>query len=367
MRLSKIPGLGQFGVFIDDVDFDHITDEEWMEIGRIHLNSLVTIVRNVGLSPGQYQVLMQKWGTPRDINASKICKKYQLPMSQLVEKVKTGSTQDLDAEDITWIHGIINILLVENDRVYQMMKVTGRRNEKGEAMGMFAEGELLWHSNESGNLTFTPAVSFLAHEGVVGSATGFLTTTDWYEKQSESFRSELDEMIVLHKFTPGKINPGLRQDQDFIMYKNMCPVDNTPIPLIIQSPGGIKGLHYSVNTINQIQGMSEVESQKLFDRINKELFVDEFIYDHWYQNNNDLCLFDNSITLHRRLGGIADRMCYRIQYDYSNLIDQPYIPYFQKSFADQYKKEIREIVKYLGITDFKLPKKAWYEYLTMLR
>ena len=34
MKISKIPGLGRFGVFVDDVDFDHITDEEWMEIGR---------------------------------------------------------------------------------------------------------------------------------------------------------------------------------------------------------------------------------------------------------------------------------------------------------------------------------------------
>ena len=367
MKISKIPGLGRFGIFVDDVDFDHITDDEWMEIGQLHLKNLVTILRNTNLTTRQYQVHMQKWGTPRNNSASKVCKKYKLPISQLVKKVKAGSTQDLDNEDIKWLQGIINVLHLEDDRVHQMMRVTGKRNEQGEALGMFAEGELLWHSNESGNLTFTPAVSLLAKEGVIGSATGFCTTVDWYESQSNSFRSELDDMVVLHKFTPGKINPGLSQDQDFIMYKNMCPVDNIPIPLVIQSPGGIRGLHYSVNTINQVQGMSEVESQKLFDRINKELFVDEFMYDHWYQNNNDLCLFDNSITLHRRLGGIADRMCYRIQYDYSNLIDQPYIPYFQKSFADQYKKEIREIVKYLGITDFKLPKKAWYEYLTMLR
>lgn len=366
MKISKIPGLGRFGIYIDDVDFDHMTDEEWMEIGQLHLSSLVTIIRNASLTTEKYQQLMQKWGTPRDINASKIWKKYRLPMSQLVEKVKTGNTRDLDDEDIKWLHGVINIMLVENDRVYQMMKVTGKRNDKGEALGMFAEGELLWHSNESGNLTFTPGVSLFAQEGVVGSATGFLTTSDWYEQQSESFRSELDDMIILHKFTPGKINPGLRQDQDFIMYKNMCPVDNTPIPLIIQSPGGIKGLHYSVNTINQIQGMSESESQKLFDRINKELFVDEFIYDHWYQNNNDLCLFDNSITLHRRLGGIADRMCYRIQYDYSNLIDQAYIPYFQKSFVKQYKNEIHEIVKGLSIADFKLPERNLTDFIPFL-
>jgi alpha-ketoglutarate-dependent taurine dioxygenase len=317
----------------------------------------VTILRNVNLTPEKYREYMLKWGTFRAVHHYTMAVKYSLNFDVLLDRVAFGDTQGIDPEDILWIETILSFLESNdnNQTITGVIKVTGRRNEQGQSQGMFAEGELLWHSNESGNLAFTPGVSLLAKEGVVGSATGFVTTTDWYERQSESFRSELDDMVILHKFTPGKINPGLRLEQDFIMNKNMCPVDNTPIPLVIQSPAGIKGLHYSVNTIDQIQGMSAAESQKLFERINKEMFVDEFMYDHWYQNNNDLVLFDNSITLHRRLGGITNRLCYRMQYDYSNLIDQPYIPYFQKSFAEAYKSQIREIVRVLGITDFKLP------------
>jgi len=357
MKISKIPGLGQFGVFVDDVDFDHITDEEWMEIGRLHVNSLVTILRNVNITPEKYRDYMRKWGTDRTIHRYTLSAKYSSNFDVLFNRVIAGDTQGIDPEDILWMENMISFLEYDdNIQVIEgLIKVTGRRNNQGQAEGMFAEGELLWHSNESGNLTFTPGVSLLAKEGVVGSATGFVTTTDWYERQSESFRSELDDMVVLHKFTPGKINPGLRLEQDFIMNKNMCPVDNTAIPLVIQSPAGIKGLHYSVNTIDQIQGMSATESQRLFERIDKELFVDEFMYDHWYQTDNDLCLFDNSIVLHRRLGGITNRLCYRIQYDYSNLIDQPYIPYFQESFAEEYQSQIRKIVEFLGIKDFKLP------------
>ena len=357
MKITKIPGLGRFGVFVDDVDFDHITDEEWMEIGRLHVNGLVTILRNINITPEKYRDYMRKWGTDRTIHRYTISAKYSSNFEVLFNRVITGDTQGIDPEDILWMKNIISFLEYDdNTQVIEgIIKVTGRRNDQGQAEGMFAEGELLWHSNESGNLTFTPGVSLLAKEGVVGSATGFVTTTDWYERQSESFRSELDDMVVLHKFTPGKINPGLRLEQDFIMNKNMCPVDNTPIPLVIQSPAGIKGLHYSVNTIDQIQGMSAAESQKLFERIDKELFVDEFMYDHWYQTDNDLCLFDNSITLHRRLGGITNRLCYRIQYDYSNLIDRPYNPYFQELFANEYASQIRKIVEFLGTKDFKLP------------
>ena len=107
-------------------------------------------------------------------------------------------------------------------------------------------------------------------------------------------------MVLIHNFTPGRINPGLNAPQDNLMYKNMCPYPNTEIPLVIQSPGGIKGLHYSFNTVTGIKGMSEDESRFTLTQIRKGL--SEYTYDHWYQEDGDLCLFDNTIVQHRRLG-----------------------------------------------------------------
>jgi alpha-ketoglutarate-dependent taurine dioxygenase len=363
MKVSKIPGLGRFGVFIDDIDFNHLSTEEWMEIGKIHLNSLVTIIRNTNLDELDYTKRMSQWGKPRNLQEYKINKKYQHTVPGFYSAAISGSNE-IDAEDAEWVKSTQRMML-KNDRGQPVMalKVTGRKDEDGNPLGMFAEGELLWHSNESGNLTFTPAVSLLAKEGVVGSATGFLTTTDWYESQSESFRSELDEMVAVHTFTPGKINPGLREDQDFLMYKNMCPESGTRIPLVIKSPGGITGLHYSVNTLDYIKGMSRAQSQSLFDRINKELFQEKYIYDHWYKQNGDLCLFDNSITLHRRLGGIADRLCYRIQYDYTYLQDQAYMPYSHREFRKQYTAQIKDYANVMNDFDFKIPKTRWTDYL----
>ena len=65
---------------------------------------------------------------------------------------------------------------------------------------------------------------------------------------------------------------------------------------------------------------------------------------HWYQTNNDLCLFDNSITLHRRLGDIKDRLCYRIQHDYSLLTDREWRPYLQAEFAEKYEDALVSII-----------------------
>lgn len=346
MKITKIPGLGRFGVFIDDLDFTKLTDNEWYEIGQQHLNNLVTIFRNVNLTPAEYESWASKWITERNVSSYRVLKKYNVKTVE--ELFFSSDLSNVDQEDIDWFNTILKYIPHEEagDKT-SMLRVTGRKDENGNPLGMFAEGELLWHSNESGNLIFAPAVSLLGYQGVVGSATGFVTTPDWYEEQTESFRSELDEMIICHKFTPGRINPGLRKDQDSIMYKNMCPEDSE-IPLVIQSPNGIKGLHYSVNTIDGIKGMTKAESDIIFAHIDKTLFVEKYIYDHWYEQDNDLCFFDNSITLHRRLGGIANRLCYRIQGDYEKITPKFLNPYFQEPFVSKYEtnlKELKQILK----------------------
>lgn len=345
MKITKIPGLGRFGIFIDDLDFNSLTDEEWLHIGKLHLENLVTIIRDVNLQPSDYERWINKWGYARNLAVYRMLKKYKL--SHLA---KIFETPGVEESDLSWAKNLVNLIAMEesNGKDTNVLRVSGKLDSNGKPLGMFAEGELLWHSNESGNLLFAPAVSLLGHRGVIGSATGFLTTPDWYEEQTESFRSELDEMIILHKFTPGRINPGLREEQDDIMYKNMCP-EPTELPLVIQSPIGIKGLHYSVNTIDGIKGMTKDESDAVFTHINKTLFVDKYIYDHWYQQDNDLCLFDNSITLHRRLGGVADRLCYRIQYDYGKIAPHNQ-PYLTEPFASQYVELKADVENTLGIS-----------------
>jgi alpha-ketoglutarate-dependent taurine dioxygenase len=353
MKVSKIPGLGRFGVYIDDVDLNTISNDEWMEIGDLHLKSLVTVIRNTNLTdPNRYYDLVSKFGnkrfyTPMNVRTAEtewFFEKYNLE----IWEINDSNIDKIDPQDRKWCVVTKSLRLDEQPNI---TRVSGQYNEKGEPLGIFSEGELLWHSNESGRLSFTPGVSLLGHHGMIGSATGFLTTTDWYEKQSESFRSELNEMIVLHRFTPGKINPGAPEEHDWVMHKNMCPVDDTEVPLVITSPNGITGLHYSVNTVAQIKGMSQDESNALFNRIDKELFTDEYIYDHWYQSNTDLCLFDNSITLHRRLGDIKDRMAWRIQHDYNKIEPKAYMPYRQEDINCKYINEISDILHHLKMAE----------------
>jgi len=364
MKITKISGLGRFGIYIDDVDLSTISDEQWMEIGQLHMKNLVTIIRDSKLTIERQSELTNLFGEKRYGTKNYFLVKYKRSWDWVINAALDDSTELSDIDKIS-----IKSLIAAQERAsngLDVTKVTGGYNADGTPKGFFAEGELLWHSNESGTLTFSPGVTLFAKENVVGSATGFVTTTDYYESVPDSFRRELDDMILIHKFSPGKINPGLNEEQDRVMNINMCPFDNKEIPMVITSPGGIRGLHYSINTVWSIKGETKKESDRIFKRINKELFVDKYQYDHWYKNNNDFLLFDNSITLHRRLGNIKDRLCYRVQHDYTNLQDGVWYPYSQKDISRQYEKEIRNFVKTTGIKNFKLPPRRLADYIPFL-
>lgn len=359
MKVSKIPGLGRFGIYIDDVDFDNLTQEEWVEIGKLHLKNLVTIIRNTNLKPKAYAQWMERLATCRYLPDYRFSKKYGKQAIEFIMRSRHGGDlSELSPEDLDYILKMARLMPWQEDGTpLPLLAVSGKKDADGNPIGTFADGELLWHSSESGNLAAATDVSLLAYEGTVGSSTGFLTTVDWYEQQSNAFRSELDEMVMLHSFTPGRINPGLTyQYQDDIMEPHMCPVPNTEIPLVINSPGGYTGLHYPVNTIDSIKGMTKEESQKVFDQINKTLFTEEHIFDHWYKNDGDLLIFDNSITLHRRLGEIKNRLGFRYQFDFDKqCLDKPYMPYRQEPYISMYREQITDIVKVSNLKYYWLP------------
>jgi alpha-ketoglutarate-dependent taurine dioxygenase len=330
MKVSKIPGLGRFGIYIDDVDLNNITDEEWLEIGNLHLQSLVTVIRNAQIDHHTYARLMTQWGDMRYNMPIEFFVKYGKPLKELIINKEL---QGKDAETFS------NARRWQVDKRYPgMIRVTPKKNTKGESIGIFGDGELLWHSNESGDTAFTPAVSLAGWENMVGSCTGFCTSPDWYEKQTESFRSELDEMIIVHNYKPNRVSPIYVEDQEGFYKNSQCPDPDSEVPLVITSPGGIKGLHMASATIDYVKGMSQQESKKLLDRIRSEMFTEEYIYKHWYQSDRDICIFDNSITVHNReleTEHMPNRVGYRIQFDYDKLTGKQYSPFFQQEYNEK--------------------------------
>jgi alpha-ketoglutarate-dependent taurine dioxygenase len=194
LKVSEIPGLGSFGHYVDDVDFDNLSKEEWFEIGKLHLDGLVTILRNVNITRDQYVARIREFGPNKGTRNSRAH-----------FKIKYG--EDFDPKD---------------------------------------------------ELTFAPEVALLGYKNMVGSTTGFVQSVDLYESFSESFRSELDEMVVIHEYIPGGINDREITDLNLgnVLRMEFCQFDGSEVPMVLTSPGGHKGLHYTTNTATGIKGMS---------------------------------------------------------------------------------------------------------------
>ena len=348
IRITNIPNLEGYGVFVDDIDFRSLTRTEWMDLGKLSMQKLVMIIRSTGLDSRSFHQVIKKWGKDRQNYAATLFARYPWANGQIDHIIASTEVPDEEKDIIREFQRVGGC----NQKTGNTLRVSGKK-VNGQRIGMFADGELLWHSNESGDIAFTPAVALLGAENMTNSATGFMVTTPYYYSVSDSFRSELDEMILIHNFVPGRINPGLNDPQDNLMYKNMCPDPDTEIPLVIESPAGIKGLHYSFNTVTGIKGMSNLEAKKVLAEIRKGL--DPYTYDYWWENDDDLLIFDNSIVQHRRLGDTTNRLCHRYQFDYTYLqykvTKQNYIPYSQEPYRSRYVDKmnlIGEMLKHEG-------------------
>jgi alpha-ketoglutarate-dependent taurine dioxygenase len=331
-RITDIPELEGYGVFVDDIDFKNLSLREWKELGQLHLQKLVMVIRKSGLKNKKvfYKVL-SKWGEHRQNYAAILFDKYPWAEGK-TDNIFASS--DVPQEEKEYIKEFFRIGGV-NPKEGNILKVTGAK-KNGYHVGLFGHGDLLWHSNECGDLAFTPGVALLGQHGMTKSATGFMVTTPYYYSVSDSIRSELDEMVLTHNFVEGKINAN---GENNIVYKNMCPFPNTEIPMVIQSPAGIKGLHYSFNTV------TGSNNDRLLAEVRKGL--EKYTYDYWWENDDDLLIFDNTIVQHRRLGDTTDRLCLRYQFDYTYLHEGLYQPYLQEPYITRYTDRVQKFHKLL--------------------
>ena len=219
-RITDIPELEGYGVFVDDLDFKNITLDEWMDLGKLYMNKLVMIIRKTKLKKKKvFHKVLSKWGEHRQNYAAITFGKFPWAKGNIHEIL---ASPDVPADEKEYIKEFKRIggLTREDGNI---LRVTGKKIN-GYHTGLFDHGELLWHSNECGDLAFTPGVALLGQHGMTKSATGVMVTAPYYNSISDSMRSELDEMVLIHNFVDGKINAN---GENNIVYKNMCPEPDT--------------------------------------------------------------------------------------------------------------------------------------------
>ena len=335
MKITKAPGLGRFGAIIENFDYDSI--DAWRELKEINLKSLVTLIKGDGTNVFDKIVKnIPIIGRARRTREAVLEMQYGSDFYLNVNKWEEYDKQALEANR-RWSK---TANLPNN-----WGAVGGQVDENGKSLGVFSGTRCLWHSNESGCLYFSPLVVLYGHKGMIGSSTGFCSSTDWYEKQSESFRSELDELIVHHDYKPYSIGPDADEQHEAAMRRNFTQFGGVDMPLVIKSPGGIKGIHFTEGTVTHFLGMSKKDSDALIEKLVKELYVEEYMWHSWWPNDQgDFMLFDNTIVAHNRTlrpdvdikAAIEKRVAYRHPCDYRGMND--YEPFYQ----EEYNKKRRE-------------------------
>ena len=284
MKVSSIPGMGSFGAFVDDFEWDQ--PEAYKELRDVNMKTLLTVVRGKGQD--NFMNLVQHAPNLVTRRPNRWSLKYNVenPIPYMNDEEK----QSLEM----YKH------LALGSHAPGWHRVSGKTTEKGELMGIFGDTELGWHSNEFMSYDFSPLVVLYGAENMTNSATSFFQTVDWYNRQSESFRSELDELICICKYEPRKVIPNGR-DKDIEMVKLLNNTgEDFKIPLVLTSPGGHKGLHYGHFVVG-FEGLSQKDNDRILGILEKYFFESGEEYDYWWPNDTgDMLLFDNSVMMHRR-------------------------------------------------------------------
>jgi alpha-ketoglutarate-dependent taurine dioxygenase len=229
-------------------------------------------------------------------------------------------------------------------------RVTGKKNEHDEPTGLFGQTVLGWHSDKFMSPEFHPLVLLYGQQNMSESATSFVQTADWYESQTETFKSELNELVAPCVRNPANIElitPGIKHSEG-LEFLELQTQDIERIPLVLDSPGGIRGLHFNLY-MTKFEGMSQKDSDKILNKIKSEIFLPENEFPWWWDDDYTLLLFDNSITVHRRLfqkqvdvsNRMLERIAYRFSGDYAGCRDWngyllPEFRSIKQKFIDQF-------------------------------
>jgi alpha-ketoglutarate-dependent taurine dioxygenase len=290
MKTRKLTGFGKLGVEVYDFDLKTCSDDDIRELGKIVIDQLVVYVNaeNCSVDAARLNHIAQVFGDPfggQDQSAYK-----------MVEEKRKN--RQLSKKDLVTLKELRKIRVGLEDYP-GMIRVTGKKDEEGDYIGMFAEGELDWHSDRQGTGNFVPMILLNAVEGTEGTCTEFLQTADAYDALTPEWKTIIDNLVGVHRYIPGKMAPGLNASQDNILRMNMCPIDDSEVPIVCYSPGGRKGIRLSYNTLDHFKGFNKADSDEILKFIMNHFIKDEYVY-HQDWKNGELVFMDQTITVHRR-------------------------------------------------------------------
>lgn len=193
-----------------------------------------------------------------------------------------------------------------------VIRVTGKKDDKGEP-GLFGHTSALeWHANMASNKNRQPIVWMYGAEHMEGSRTSFINMASVYDSLPEDFKEEIKDIKCFFGYKAGRYSttPWFR---DHVNEEDL-------FDLVLKTKAGITGLYYPFLQVFGMADKDEEEFKKIDKRLREYILDDKHAYHHdWV--DGQIVLSDQWMSIHKRweFDKMEERVLHRIALNYDNL------------------------------------------------
>jgi len=202
------------------------------------------------------------------------------------------------AKDISVIDGIL--------------RVTGKKDEKGNE-GLFGHKTALdWHANQPSNPDRKSIIWIYALEGAVGSRTSWLNMVAAYNDLPTDLKEYVQDIEMYCGYSTGRYSTS-PYFHDHINTKNK-------VKLLHTNPEGLTGLMFPYFQLFEFVGKSKLEFKLMTKMLWEHCLQEKYIYHHDWQNG-DIVISEQWLTLHKRwpFENMENRLLHRVAFGHENI------------------------------------------------
>jgi len=257
----------------------------------------------------------------RDLSTTDILNVAKLLSKQTV--VVFNKQIDIAPEDQLEIAYVIGDVMKQKDKsrsnpinlIDGVLRVTGKKNDKGEP-GLFGHTSALdWHANQASNKNRDPIVWMYGAEGMEGSRTSFINMARVYEGMPKGVKKSIADLKCYFGYEAGKYSttPYFR---DHVNTENL-------FDLVMTTAAGITGIYYPFLQVFGMDGLNEQEFEEVHSELIHQILKDETYAYHHDWVDGQILLSDQWMSLHKRweFDKMEERVLHRIALNYKNVYE----------------------------------------------